>query len=60
MRWLSRRATWPTGAETDALWLGKKGPLTSDGVRLVVERLRKRAGVSISSHSFRRGLSCQR
>lgn len=59
MRWLSKRATWPTGAETDALWLGKKGVLTSDGVRLVVERLRKRAGVQISSHSFRRGLAAR-
>ena len=39
MRWLSKRATWPTGADTDALWLGKKtGGLGSDGVRLVIER----------------------
>jgi site-specific recombinase XerD len=59
MRWMSKRATWPTGAETDALWLGRKGALTSDGIRLVMERLRKKAGVSISSHSFRRGLAAR-
>ena len=59
MRWLSKRATWPVGTDTDALWLGKKGVLGSDGIRLVVERLRKRAGVEISSHSFRRGLAAR-
>lgn len=59
MRWLVKRATWPTGAATDALWLGKRGPLTSDGVRLLMERRRDAAGVNISSHSFRRGAAAR-
>ena len=59
MRWLSRRAVWPTDHHTDALWLGKKGPMTSDGIRLVIERRRRQAGVDVSCHSFRRGLAAR-
>ena len=57
MRWLAKRAVWRGSQETDALWLGKKGAMTSDGVRQAVEKRRNAAGVDISCHSFRRGLA---
>lgn len=53
-RWLARRATYPV-AGGSALWVGKAGPLSSDGVRQVIERRRGEAGVDVSAHSFRRG-----
>jgi integrase len=46
-------------AFSHALWLGIRGPLSSDGVRQVIERRRKLAGVTISAHSFRRGLAAR-
>jgi integrase len=58
LRWLSKRATYPVNGG-DALWIGKRGPLTSDGIRRVIERRRKRAGVTVSAHAFRRGLAAR-
>jgi integrase len=57
-RWLAKRAMYPVDGG-DALWVGKKGPLTPDGVRQVIERRRRQAGVNVSSHSFRRGLAAR-
>jgi integrase len=53
-RWLAKRATYPVPGG-DALWVGRAGPLSSDGVRQVIERRRREAGVDISAHAFRRG-----
>lgn len=39
------------------LWLGKKGRLTSDGVRLLLVRRCKQAGVDVSAHNFRRAFA---
>jgi integrase len=58
LRYLTKRESYPVQHPT-ALWLGKKGPLTADGVRLVIERRRKEAGVALSAHSFRRGLAAR-
>jgi site-specific recombinase XerD len=53
-RWLAKRATYPA-QDGDALWWGKRGVLTSDGIRLVIQRRRAKAGVDVSAHAFRRG-----
>lgn len=58
LRYLSKRESYPV-QHADALWLGKKGPLTSDGIRQVIERRRREAGVELSCHSFRRGLAAR-
>jgi integrase/recombinase XerD len=43
----------------EALWVGRgaDGRLSGDGVRQVIERCRKAAGVDVSVHAFRRGLA---
>lgn len=43
------------GAESDALWLGKKGPLTDHGVKMLIKRVADDAGIKVSPHMFRRG-----
>ncbi len=57
-RWLAKRATYPVSG-ADALWIGKKGPMTSDGIRQVLERRRREAGVTVSCHSMRRGWAAE-
>jgi integrase len=42
-----------------SLWLGTQGPLTSDGIRQIIERRRRVAGVDVSAHAFRRGLAAR-
>lgn len=44
-------------SSTDALWIGKKGVLTTSGIRLVIARRAKQAGVKVSAHQFRRGFA---
>ena len=58
LRYLAKRTMYPVDGG-GWLWVGKKGALTSDGVRQMIERRRRVAGVSISSHSFRRGLAAR-
>lgn len=58
LRWLSKRENYPT-QDGDALWLGNRGRLGSDGIRLVIQKLARQAGVNISCHSFRRGLTAR-
>ena len=54
-RWLAKRDRYPV-QDGDALWLGRKGRLSSDGVRQVIERRSRESGVTgVSTHSFRRG-----
>jgi integrase len=58
LRYLTKKELYPL-QDGDALWLGRKGPLSADGIRQVIERRRKEAGVDISAHSFRRGLAAR-
>ncbi len=46
-----------TGEETSQLWLGRKGPLTRDGIYRIFFRLAKKAGVkkNWNPHAFRHG-----
>jgi integrase len=60
LRYLGRREVYPaTSKAPEALWVGKRGPLSSDGLRSVIERRRREAGVTISAHSFRRGMAAR-
>lgn len=60
LRYLARRENRPAvQRHPDVLWLGKNGPLGSDGIRQAIERLRTRAGVEISAHAMRRGLAAR-
>ena len=44
----------PVAAHSDALWIGKKGPMTDSGVRQMLERRCKDAGLDpIHPHQFR-------
>ena len=48
------RARSPRAARTDALWLGTRGPLGTAGVRSLIERRAKQAGIGhIHAHLFR-------
>lgn len=55
--WLEHRLSWPTAY--DQVWLsnhkGQITPMTANGVRLMLERRRRAAGVHVSAHAFRRG-----
>jgi site-specific recombinase XerD len=57
LAWLRARARLPQATKTEALWLGRFGPLSSDGVREMIERRAKYAGVDVSAHDFRRALA---
>jgi integrase/recombinase XerD len=39
------------------LWAGTQGPLGSEGIRQMIERRSKVAGVKVTAHMFRRGLA---
>jgi site-specific recombinase XerD len=53
-RYLRARAREKAAAGTDALWLGKKGPLTDSGIRQLLERRADDAGVPrVHPHLFR-------
>jgi site-specific recombinase XerD len=43
--------------DSDVLWFGRKGPLSSDGVRLMLVRRSHEAGVKVSAHQFRRSFA---
>jgi site-specific recombinase XerD len=42
---------------TPALWWGTQGPLTDEGIKQMLQRRSKAAGVSVSAHQFRRGVA---
>lgn len=50
---------WVKHASCSALFLGQKGALTSDGVRLMLERRGESAGVHVSAHMFRRAFAVE-
>jgi site-specific recombinase XerD len=53
-RYLRARARHPLAARYDALWLGKKGPMTSSGLRQILDRRAADAGVQgVHPHRFR-------
>lgn len=53
-RYLRARARHPLAGRSDRLWLGKKGPLTDSGVRQLLERRAKDAGLDhLHPHLFR-------
>jgi len=44
-------------AASDALWLGKRGPLTGDGLCQMVQRRARQVGLTIFPHQFRHTFS---
>jgi site-specific recombinase XerD len=53
-RYLRARAKHPLARATDALWLGRLGPMTGSGVRQMMERRGHQAGIEgIHPHRFR-------
>ncbi len=53
-RYLRARARHPLAPRADALWLGRKGPLTDSGLRQLLERRGADAGVpDVHPHRFR-------
>jgi len=53
-KYLRQRARRDDAAYTDALWLGSRGPLTTAGVRALIERRAKQAGIDgVHAHLFR-------
>jgi len=53
-RYIHLRARSPRAARTDALWLGTRGPLGTAGVRSLIERRAKQAGIgNVHAHLFR-------
>jgi site-specific recombinase XerD len=53
-RYMRVRTRHPMAATTNKLWIGKKGPLTDSGVRQLLERRCKDAGIPpIHPHMFR-------
>ena len=56
VKWLHRSGI----GDGDHLWPGQRGnPLTGDGVRQVLERRSRRAGVRVTAHQFRRRLAAR-
>src|SRR3712207_3192848 len=53
-RYIRTRAKHPLATNTDALWLGRKGPMTDSGIRQMMERRGLQAGVEgLHPHRFR-------
>lgn len=53
-RWLAVRHNYSHAAETRALWVGDRGPLTVDGVAQALARASERAGMErVSPHAVR-------
>ena len=53
-RYMHGRARSPQAKGTDALWVGTRGPLTTAGIRSIVERRAKQAGIEgLHAHLFR-------
>jgi integrase len=41
----------------DPMWIGRRGPLASNGVGQLITKRARRADVNLTAHSFRRGLA---
>jgi site-specific recombinase XerD len=53
-RYIRTRAKHPLATTTDALWLGRKGPMTDSGIRQLMARRGRQAGVpGLHPHRFR-------
>jgi site-specific recombinase XerD len=53
-RYMHLRARGPYAATSDALWLGVRGPLGLAGIRSLIERRAKQAGIGhVHAHQFR-------
>ena len=53
-RYIRARAKHPLAGTTEALWLGRNGPMTDSGVRQMMERRGQQAGVEgLHPHRFR-------
>ncbi|MGH2456782.1 MAG: tyrosine-type recombinase/integrase [Candidatus Limnocylindria bacterium] len=53
-RYLRLRGRHPQARGTEALWIGHKGPLTTDGIRQMLERRGRQAGIEgLHAHLFR-------
>lgn len=53
-RYLRTRARHPVAARTDAVWIGRKGPLTEWGIRQLLKRRAEDANVpNVHPHKFR-------
>ncbi len=53
-RWMHLRARDPRAATTDALWLGVRGAMGTPGIRSLIERRAKIAGIGhVHAHLFR-------
>jgi site-specific recombinase XerD len=57
LSWLRARRKLPQAQNTTALWVGKFGPMSSDGIRQMIERRAKAADIDVSAHCFRRSLA---
>jgi site-specific recombinase XerD len=59
-RYLHARARDPSAATSDALWLGARGPMGTAGIRSLIERRGKQAGIGhIHAHLFRHSFAHQ-
>lgn len=47
----------PRGDRSPTLWYGTKGELTSEGIKQMIQRRARAAGVKVSAHMFRRGVA---
>jgi site-specific recombinase XerD len=53
-RWMHVRARDPHAATSEALWLGVRGPMGAPGIRSLIERRAKKAGIGhVHAHLFR-------
>jgi site-specific recombinase XerD len=60
-RYIRIRAKHPLATTTDALWLGRQGPMTDSGVRQMMERRGLQAGIEgLHPHRFRHQFAHQR
>lgn len=59
-RYLRERDKHPHAKGNDAVWLGSRGPLTDQGIRLMLERRGTQAGVdNVHAHRFRHSFAHQ-
>lgn len=52
-RWVRARRRLEGSERFGALWLGDRGPLSAEGIRQILKRLGREAGVSIHPHQLR-------
>jgi len=52
-RYLRARRQHPKAVDSDALWIGKLGPLGPAGIKQMIQRRGRQAGVPVHAHLFR-------